>query len=353
MLIKNRRIPILKMLTVGMLPSFLKVWYYRSAGAKIGKGVHISFGSIVEGRRVVIGDGVSIGFGTVIRGRRIIIGRFTGIGSTTFIDVPQINIGEDVLIREQVFVGGNETPESFFRLGNRSVIRQSSMINTTKPVIIGDDSGIGGRTLIFSHGTWQSRLEGYPCTFAPVTIGNNVWIAWNCFILPGVEIGDGVLVSAGSVVTKSIPAKALACGNPAKVVIPSGMYPRPVTERAEKDTLMREIIRELFEYFEFHHIRVQHEINHDYISAKVVTQTGIKRFLYVSNVDLHLEKFMGRDLDLLVSLPGVDSSLRAELKRRRCMWLDLGSRERYGSTELGEEVVAFVIRYGLKFKRLD
>jgi len=353
MLIKNRRIPVLKMLTVGMLPSFLKVWYYRSTGAKIGKGVRISFGSIVEGRKVVIEDGVSIGIGVIIRGRKIRIGRFTEIGSTVFIDVPQIDLGEDVLIREQVFVGGNETPESILKLGNRTVIRQSSMINTTKPVLIGNDSGIGGRTLIFTHGTWQSKLEGYPCTFAPVTIGNNVWIAWNCFVLPGVDIGDGALVSAGSVVTKSIPEKSLASGNPAKVVIPSGMYPRPVTDMSEKDGLMREIIRELFEYLRFHGIRLWEELGKDHISAKIATENGTRDFLYILNEDCDLGPYLGAELDVVVSLSGIVSNLRAEFERRGCMWLDLEKKERFGSTALGEEVAVFLIRYGLKFRRLD
>ncbi len=353
MLIKNRRIPILKLLTVGLLPRFLKVGYYRLKGAKMGSMVHIPFGSIVESRKIVLEDGVSIGFGTIIRGRKVRIGRFTEIGSTVFIDVPEIDLGEDVLIREQVFVGGMETPESSFKVGNRSHIRQSTMINTSRPVSIGDDSAIGGKTLIFTHGTWQSKLEGYPCTFAPVKIGHNVWIAWKVFILPGVEIGDGVLVSAGSVVTKSIPNKSLASGNPATVVIPSGMYPRPVRVLSEKDTLMREIIRGSFDHLRFHHIQIEAKITDAYIWGNVGTAKEIRRFLYVSDAKLELNEFISEDLDLFVSLIGVDANLKTELSRNGCMWIDLEHKQRYGSTDLGEEMVAFFIRYGLRFERLD
>lgn len=58
---------------------------------------------------------------------------------------------------------------------------------------------------------------------APVTLGNDVWVGSNAVILPGVTIGDGSVIGAGSVVTHSIPAGVLAAGNPCRVI-------RPITE---------------------------------------------------------------------------------------------------------------------------
>lgn len=53
---------------------------------------------------------------------------------------------------------------------------------------------------------------------APVTIGAHVWVGMNCIILKGVNIGDGAVIGAGSVVTRDIPAYTLAVGSPARVV---------------------------------------------------------------------------------------------------------------------------------------
>lgn len=51
----------------------------------------------------------------------------------------------------------------------------------------------------------------------PVNIGNNVWLGINVIVLPGVTIGEGVIVQAGSVVTKDIQAYAIVGGHPAKI----------------------------------------------------------------------------------------------------------------------------------------
>lgn len=52
----------------------------------------------------------------------------------------------------------------------------------------------------------------------PIEIGDNVWLGANVVVLPGVKIGSGTVISAGSVVTKDIPENVLAVGTPAKVI---------------------------------------------------------------------------------------------------------------------------------------
>ena len=65
--------------------------------------------------------------------------------------------------------------------------------------------------------------QDFPHTTAPVKpqltkIGNDVWIGHGAFILPGVQIGDGAVVAAMSVVTKDVPPYAVVAGVPARVV---------------------------------------------------------------------------------------------------------------------------------------
>ncbi|MDE7160800.1 MAG: sugar O-acetyltransferase [Muribaculaceae bacterium] len=52
----------------------------------------------------------------------------------------------------------------------------------------------------------------------PITVGDNVWIGAGVQVLPGVTIGDNCVIGAGSVVVKDIPANSVAVGNPCKVV---------------------------------------------------------------------------------------------------------------------------------------
>lgn len=59
----------------------------------------------------------------------------------------------------------------------------------------------------------------------PVIIGDDVWIAHGAIVEPGVTIGDGAVIAAGSVVTSDVPARHLASGNPARAV-PLGLVAR-------------------------------------------------------------------------------------------------------------------------------
>lgn len=52
----------------------------------------------------------------------------------------------------------------------------------------------------------------------PIKVGNNVWIGGNVCVLPGVTIGDNVVIGAGSIVTKDIPSNVVAVGNPCKII---------------------------------------------------------------------------------------------------------------------------------------
>ena len=74
---------------------------------------------------------------------------------------------------------------------------------------------------IFGHG-WESVTPG-PHDFpykGDTTIGNDVWLGYDVLVMPGVNIGDGAIVAARSVVVSDVPAYTVAGGNPAKVIKP-------------------------------------------------------------------------------------------------------------------------------------
>ena len=84
----------------------------------------------------------------------------------------------------------------------------------------GDHVWIGPGTLIstINHPLSPRGRRDFLGIAKPVVIGNDVWIGGNCTILPGVTIGDNVVVAAGAVVTKDVPANSLVGGVPARVL---------------------------------------------------------------------------------------------------------------------------------------
>lgn len=85
-------------------------------------------------------------------------------------------------------------------------------------VRIGDNVFIGPNTTICTviHSPEPGERNRGIMKALPVTIGDNVWIAANVVILPGVTIGDGAIIGAGSVVTKDIAPNTLAVGSPCR-----------------------------------------------------------------------------------------------------------------------------------------
>ena len=90
----------------------------------------------------------------------------------------------------------------------------------TCEIIIGKNCFIGPRTCIYTacHSLIPEQRNTPTCFGKPVKIGQNVWLGGNTVILPGVTIGDNVVVGAGSVVVKDIPANVVVGGNPAKFI---------------------------------------------------------------------------------------------------------------------------------------
>lgn len=111
---------------------------------------------------------------------------------------------------------------SMIIIGNNVGI-SGSTINASSSVTIGDNVNIGSGCIITdtdSHPIhWLVRRENTkPALSVPIVIGNDVFIGARTIVLKGVTIGDGAVIGAGSVVTKDVPPRVVACGNPARIV---------------------------------------------------------------------------------------------------------------------------------------
>ncbi|HWB54807.1 MAG TPA: hypothetical protein VG722_11465, partial [Tepidisphaeraceae bacterium] len=247
MLTEKPRIPFRDLVFYGLWPGFIKVFLYRLKGYKIAKGVSLGFGSVICGDQVEIGESTSVGFLTIIRGHTIRLGPYVQIGSMTFLDTPHMEIGEGTKINEQVFVGGLQFPDSRFIVGRNCQILQMCFINPARSIVMGDDSGIGGHSLVFGHSSFHSLFDGYAVDFAPIEIGNNVGLAWRVFVLPGTTIGDGTMVGANSLVSGTIPASCMVAGFPARIVGKPPVFPKAVSD-SDKIVMFRNIVAEMIQY---------------------------------------------------------------------------------------------------------
>jgi putative colanic acid biosynthesis acetyltransferase WcaF len=86
-------------------------------------------------------------------------------------------------------------------------------------IVIGEQATVSQGTYLCSA-THDFEDPTMPLVFHPITIGAQAWVAANCFIAPGVTVGEGAVVGACSVVTKDVPPWTVVAGNPARVIKP-------------------------------------------------------------------------------------------------------------------------------------
>lgn len=145
-------------------------------------------------------EGVRIGYGSTVylgtmfdlgpRGR-VSIGRYSLINGAWFICDAEIEIGDHALISwNTVFLDSYRAA-----VNPRQRRRQLEKVPGSEP-----------RRVIADAPT------------RPVRVGRNVWIGFDCCLLPGVTIGDGSIVGARSVVAQDVPPYTIVAGNPARVI---------------------------------------------------------------------------------------------------------------------------------------
>ncbi len=338
-------IPFVKMILIGLLPSPLKVAYYRMRGARIGQRVRIAPFSVLTADDIEIGDDCRIGMLSFINARKLRLGNRVRIGTLVAIDTGDVAIGHDSVVMEQTVVGGMLTPRSSLHIGSRVKIFPYCFLNPTEPIVIEDDVGVGGSTYLFTHGSWQSVLDGFPIGFGPIYLRKGVWLPWRVFILPNVEVGAYATIGAGAVINRSVPANSLAAGMPAKVISEDGKYLRPLSGQQRWEKVV-EIFGELAEFLSYQGqpSTVSGEGGRRLLVAEAGAGAGAFR------VELSQEGAPIMEANVFVSLSAIPEGTRAMLDTKRIAWFDIESAETSLGTHASiEHVRNFFSRYGVRF----
>jgi acetyltransferase-like isoleucine patch superfamily enzyme len=169
-------------------------WRSWSSGAvSIGQGTTLALRRIrrISGNRLKVGDKsiINADISFEENGGSITIGSRTFVGRSRLTCYRSINIGDDVIMSWGITVVDHDSHSQEW------VWRKDDVSE-------------------WSHG----RKNWARVAHAPVVICNKAWIGFNVSILKGVTIGEGAIIGACSVVTRSVPPYCVAVGNPAKVV---------------------------------------------------------------------------------------------------------------------------------------
>ena len=141
-------------------------------------------------------------------GERCVVSRFA------VVTADELTLGERSTVAAHVHVSGEVT------VGDDSSVNVGSAVRGRVTVGRAVRIGSGTSLLGFDHGFDRTDVEVFrqPLTSQGVSIGDDVWIGSHVVVVDGVTIGDHAVVGAGSVVTRDVPAWAVAAGNPARVV---------------------------------------------------------------------------------------------------------------------------------------
>lgn len=105
-------------------------------------------------------------------------------------------------------------------IGENFYSNHNLVILDANKVVFGDNVFIGPNCGFYTAGhplDAETRNKGLEYA-KPIKVGNDVWFGGNVVVLPGVKIGNNVVIGAGSVVAKDIPENSIAVGNPCKVI---------------------------------------------------------------------------------------------------------------------------------------
>lgn len=106
-------------------------------------------------------------------------------------------------------------------IGRSAYLNRGVFIDASEHVEIGEEAMIGPRCYLTDHDhafNGTAAAGALPLVSAATRIGARCWLGAQVVVLKGVTIGEGAVIGAGSIVTKDVPARSLAVGNPARVI---------------------------------------------------------------------------------------------------------------------------------------
>lgn len=175
----------------------------------------------------IIGNGISLIYTKIFyRGARIIRRPIFLRGKNYFKYGEGLTTGYNCRI--EIFNSNKENGKKLI-LGENCKIGDYVHIAVAERVTIGKNVLIGSKVLIsdLNHGDYSDHSEDSgpdvppderPIYTKPISIGNNVWIGDNVCILKGVNIGDGCIIGANSVVNRDVANNCIIAGAPAKII---------------------------------------------------------------------------------------------------------------------------------------
>lgn len=123
------------------------------------------------------------------------------------------------------FYGPGQVRRTGVRLGRRVHINRGCELGAQGALTIGDDASISSEVVLLTGGRHYDA-PGFHGYALPIVIGEKAYIGMRAIVMPGVTVGRGAVVAAGSVVTRDVPPMAIVAGWPARVVgerQPSGL----------------------------------------------------------------------------------------------------------------------------------
>jgi acetyltransferase-like isoleucine patch superfamily enzyme len=177
-------------------------------GAVLGKAPHIRKDSTaprLPPEQLVVEDDVVIGCGSIVFAGAV-LGRGVSVGDQCYVR-ERARIGQDSSLGRGVAVGADA------RLGARVRVEVSSGI--VRGGIVEDDVFVGPNVYMPNDNTFG---DGAADDLRPCILRQGCRIGASVVLFPGVEIGAGAVIGAGSLVTRDVPPGVLAFGSPARVV---------------------------------------------------------------------------------------------------------------------------------------